>query len=497
MKTPSVWFNSCVVASVLVAGVPLAPSAHGGEIAPALERSMARSGTHADTAIIVRFTNPLNLEKLANGSRAERSQRVLLALKERAALNRAAVAPALKAQGAVKIRDLWLINAVAATVPAVAVKTLAALDGVSSIDLDAFVQGGRSQRTPAPRLAPGEAPSLTPAPKAWPAATAPDYGKAQPGWNLTSIHVPELWAMGHTGQGVVVATMDTGADLDHPALRGKWRGGANSWFDPHGEEPFPYDALGHGTQALGLIVGGPDMGVAPEARWMAARLYNHDGHASMSDIHLGFQWLIDPDGDPATLDQPDVLNASWALTGRAVGSCILEFSGDIQVLKAVGIAVVFAAGNDGPFPNTSNSPGNNPGVMSVGAIDRDQLVARQTSRGPSSCDRSVFPRLMAPGVSVRTADLSHGGQPSYTTTSGSSLAAPHVAGVMALLVGAFPSASVAELEMAVLRGAQTLSGTGLIGGTDYVRLNALAAFKVLSASHELAQGDAKPQTIGH
>ena len=496
MKTLPVWFKSCLgsVATALVVTVGgglWAPWTHAGEIMPALERSMARRGSHADTAIIVRFTHPLNLEQLAKGARAERSQRVLLALKSRAAQNRAAVEPALKAHGAVKIRDLWLINAVAVTVPAVAVKPLAALDGVSSIDLDAFVQGGRSQRTPAPRLAPGEAASLTPPPKAWPAAPAPDYSRAQPGWNLTSIHVPELWAMGHTGKGVVVATMDTGADLDHPALRGKWRGGANSWFDPHGEEPFPYDALGHGTQALGVIVGGPDMGVAPEARWMAARLYNHDGHASMSDIHLGFQWLVDPDGDPATLDAPHVLNASWALTGRAVGSCILEFSEDIQALKTLGMAVVFAAGNDGPFPNTSNSPGNNPGVMSVGAIDRDNEVARQTSRGPSSCDRSVFPRLMAPGVGIRTADLSHGGQPSYTTTSGSSLAAPHVAGVMALLAGAFPLATVAELEMALLRGAESQGGEG------HRRIDALKAFEVLNASNNLAQADLKPRSTGN
>jgi bacillopeptidase F len=101
--------------------------------------------------------------------------------------------------------------------------------------------------------------------------------------------------------------------------------------------------------------------------------------------------------------------------------------------------------------------------MSVGALDRDLSMARQTSRGPSACDCGAFPRFLAPGVSIRTADLSHGGQTSYTTVSGSSLAAPHVAGVLALMAGAFPAASVTELESALVQG-----------GVD-----ALAAFNVL------------------
>lgn len=438
---------------------------------------MARKGTHADTAVILRFTDPVDLQAFAHGERKQRSQRLLLALKSHASRHRAAIGPVLQAQGAVGVRELWVINALAFTVPAVAVKTLAALDGVASIDLDAFVQGGRSQRTPAPRDVRGEASVAS-----TDTAPAPDFRRAKPGWNLTSIHAPELWSMGFTGQGVVVASMDTGVDAEHPDLRGKWRGGGNSWFDPHGEAPLPHDALGHGTQSLGVVLGHPDIGVAPQARWIGVRLYDNNGRASMSDIHRGFQWLMDPDGDPSTADAPDVVNASWALSGRAVGSCIMEFSDDLQALRSAGIAVVFAAGNDGPAPNTSNSPGNNPGVMSVGAIDEDQDIASQTSRGPSSCDRSLFPRVLAPGVRVRTADLSHGGQASYTTVSGSSLAAPHVSGVMALLLSAFPAASVAELEAAVLASAPQAGGLQ--------RIDALAALKALRAMHNAVSAEA-------
>jgi subtilisin family serine protease len=445
-----------------------------------LERKMVGRGTHADTAVIIRFADALDAGQLVVSDRRQRDNRLFQALKQRAARNRAALEPVLAAQGAVRVKDLWIINGVAATLPAVAVKELARTPGVERIDLDSLVQGGRSQRMPAARAAHRVAAAPDPAPAAAPPASA----KAVPAWNVAAVRAPELWARGHTGHGVVVATMDTGVDLGHPSLLAHWRGGANSWFDPHGQEPRPYDALGHGTQTLGVIVGGPDIGVAPDARWIATRLYDADGHAAMSDIHLAFQWLMDPDGDPATLDAPDVVNASWALTGRAMGTCTLEFSEDMRALRNAGIVVVFAAGNDGPALATSNSPANNPGALSVGPVDRDLAIARQASRGPSACDGGLFPQLVAPGVNVRTTDLSHGGEPVYAAVSGSSLAAPHVAGVLALLAGAFPAASVAELEAALLRGARDLGEPGGDNLYGHGLVDALAAFKALQTARQ-------------
>lgn len=458
----------------------VATIARAAVIAPALERAMAARGTHADTAVILRFTDPLDLQPFAVTDRRERDNRLLLALKARAARNRAVVEPLLAAHDAQRIRDLWIINGLAATVPAVAVKELARHPGIERIELDSFVQHARSQRTPAPRTPPHRerdpAPAATAPPPELPAVQTT---RAKPSWNIVAIQAPELWALGHTGKGVVVATMDTGVDLRHPDLQRKWRGGTNSWFDPHGEEAAPYDALGHGTQAMSVILGGSALGVAPDARWISVRMFNSAGRASMSDIHLAFQWLMNPDGDAATLDAPDIVNASWTLTGRAAGTCHLEFSRDIAALKSAGIAVVFAAGNDGPTPGTSSSPGDNPGVLSIGAVEADLGIARQSSRGPSACDGEVFPKLVAPGVGVRTADLSHGGVLTYATVSGSSLAAPHVSGVLALLAGAFPAASLAELEAALVRGAQDLGDTGLDNRYGHGFVHALAAFKVL------------------
>lgn len=468
-------FRACAVRLLATFGLAAATSAaQAGAIAPELERVMAARGTHADTPVILRFSDPLDQQPLSVTDRSARDSRLLLALKARSARNREAFEPFLAAQGAVGVRDLWIINGLAATLPAVAVKQLAGLAGVERIDTDSFVLGGRSQRLPAPRshaqlpLAPHAA-----------ATDANPVARAAASWNVAAIRAPDLWTLGHTGRGVVVAAMDTGVDLAHPDLQRHWRGGANSWFDPHGEESTPYDALGHGTQAMGIIVGGSAAGVAPDARWVAVKLYNADGRARMSDIHLAFQWLMDPDGDPVTLDAPDVVNASWALTGRGAGACILEFSEDIRALRNAGIAVVFAAGNDGPAPGTSNSPGNNPGVLSVGAVDRRLQAGRQVSRGPSACDGAVFPRLVAPGMNVRTTDVSHGGVPSYATVSGSSLAAPHVAGVLALLAGAFPKASVTELEDALVQSARDLGDDGADNTYGGGLADALAAFKIL------------------
>ena len=477
MHVRHIGFKRCLVVRVCGLWLGVALAAQAGVLGADLERAIARRGTHADTAVIVRFADSLDLQPYIAGARQPRNNPLLLALKARAAVNRAKVAPLLASIQPSRARELWLINAMALTVPAVAVQQLLADPAVARVDLDSFVQGGRSQRTPVSRTAPGAVPLATHAQMR--AALADSNADAavqtprQPDWNLQTIQVPELWAMGHRGKGVVVATMDTGADLEHPDLTHGWRGGANSWFDPHAEEATPYDALGHGTQALGILVGGNSIGVAPDAQWIAARLYNGAGRASMSDIHMAFQWLMDPDGDASTPDAPDVVNASWSLTGRLTGNCSLEFADDIRALRGAGIAVVFAAGNDGPKEATSNSPGNNPGVVSVGAIDQNLEIARATSRGPSACTGSVFPSLLAPGVNIPTTDLSHGGVASLMSVSGSSMATPHVAGVMALLMGAFPTASVAELELA-------LAGTSWPG--ESVRLNALAAFKALQAT---------------
>jgi len=443
-------------------------AAFAGLVGPELQRWLSRQGSQADTPVIVHLEDSLAAEALAVDDRSQRDNRLLRALQDRYARNRSAVQEILKSTTLNEPRDLWIINAVALTVSANRVREIAAHPYVLRVDLDAGAKGSRSQRAPGLRssraeadVATGDVPDTRPMP-----ATA--------AWNIAAVGAPALWARGLTGKHVVIASMDSGVDPEHPLLRSQWRGGSNSWADVHGAWPTPVDALGHGTQTLGITLGRGGLGVAPDAQWIGVNLYDAQGSARMSDIHRAFQWLMDPDGDADTLDAPDVVVASWSLVGRAPGSCIREFETDIQVLQQAGIAVVFAAGNDGPREGSSSSPANNPGVMSVGAAERDGAIARQTSRGPSSCDRGIFPALLAPGMQIETTDLSYGGRPLTATVSGSSMAAPHVAGVLALLMQAFPSASLDQLTDALVSddgGARATEPVALDGAAAWRRLN--------------------------
>jgi subtilisin family serine protease len=296
--------------------------------------------------------------------------------------------------------------------------------------------------------------------------------------NLARIDAPALWDMGYRGQGVVVANMDTGVDVTQPDLTSRWRGGSNSWYDPNGEHPStPTDVNGHGTWTMGVMVGGDAggtfVGVAPEARWIGVKIFNDRGTATSSGIHMGFQWLLDPDGNPATADAPNVVNDSWTM---ATSGCNLDFQLDLGNLRAAGILPVFAAGNDGPTAGSVLSPANNPEAFAVGGSDGSDMIDPSSSRGPSSCGQPVSPQLVAPGVGVRTTDL-YG---SYANESGTSIAAPHVSGALALLLDAFPALSADRQAAALEGGALDLGATGPDDTYGYGRLDVLAAYNSLA-----------------
>jgi len=304
-----------------------------------------------------------------------------------------------------------------------------------------------------------------------------------------------MWAVvGNRGRDVVVATLDSGVDLNHLDLKSSWRGGLNSWFDPHGEHMLPYDKSGHGTQTMGVLVGGDStgeyLGIAPEARWIAAKIFNDHGLSTFSVIHEAFQWILDPDGDPFTDDAPAVVVCPWGVDGTR-DKCSSEFSVDMQALRSLGVAVVFPAGNDGPQPWTSSSPANTPGGLAVGAVDESMKVAPFSSRGPSACDGTVYPHLVAPGVAVRTADLTAGGvfPGAVTTVSGSSFAAPHVGGVLALLMSTWTEEPLDRLEAALLRTALDLGQTGPDSAYGYGLVDIVAAHNDLLAGLPCTDSD--------
>ncbi len=122
---------------------------------------------------------------------------------------------------------------------------------------------------------------------------------AAPAGNLSAINAPALWDLGYYGQGVVVANMDTGVDLSHPELSARWRGGSDSWYDPYNQHPTtPTDLNGHGTWTMGVMVAadgsGTTLGVAPQAQWIAVKIFNDSGTATATGNPPGIPVVARP-----------------------------------------------------------------------------------------------------------------------------------------------------------------------------------------------------------
>lgn len=400
--------------------------------------------------------------KLNGVPAAQRGGRLLEAI---AAFNAPLQAPLLqelKARQAEEIQALVTINAVAARLPAKDIRELAQRSDVALIRYDIGLLA------PSRRLMPDPCRPARPTPRqrlpkscraegrAATTVQAANFDPALPASPvLQSIGAPEAWRAGFTGQGVTVAVVDTGIDATHPDLAGSFRGGPADWFDVHGEHKQPLDRHGHGTQIAALVTGtganGQTLGVAPQAKWIAARVYNDRHVGRLSQLHRIMAWLLDPDGNPATPDAPQVVLNAWGLGDRP-GVCDDEFARDLQWLRAAGMHVVFAAGNGGPMENSSVSPANNSGAFAVGALDGEGRPALFASRGVSACDARPYPDAAAPGELLRTADLSPGGIPVTTLGTGTSYAAAVASGELALLLQARPELRPAERE-ALLRAA--------------------------------------------
>ena len=296
---------------------------------------------------------------------------------------------------------------------------------------------------------------MLPPPKATPvtakaALEAATSGGAGTAWGVTDISAPSVWSsFGTRGEGIVIASIDTGVELTHPALVGQYRGrnadGTFShdynWFDPtlSCSSPGPCDDLGHGTHTMGTMLGADDgtgnnqIGVAPGAKWIAVRACNPAG-CLLSNLLAAGQWILAPTdqqgGAPRADLRPNIVNNSWDLS--AGGDPFYQAT--IQAWTAAGIFPVYAAGNYGGLCGSVSSPADYPESFAVGAYDATRVIAADSGRGASTFG-PVKPDLAAPGVAIRSAFL--GG--SYAVYSGTSMAAPHVAGTVALMWSAAPS----------------------------------------------------------
>ncbi|HET7697624.1 MAG TPA: S8 family serine peptidase [Vicinamibacterales bacterium] len=298
-------------------------------------------------------------------------------------------------------------------------------------------------------------------------------------WNIAKVRAPEVWASGFRGQGIVVAHIDTGARFDHPALVGKYRGNQGNgafdhnynWFDPpHGcgnPSLAPCDLNGHGTATMGTMLGddgaGNQIGMAPDARWIACDALPSGSGTTVSLIACG-DWMLAPtdlsgqNPDPAR--RPDVINNSW---GNSGGDTF--FQTILQNWRTAGIFPAFANGNNGPTCLSSGSPGDNPEAFSAGATDINDALASFSARGPSTLSFGIKPDVSAPGVNIRSSARTGG----YGAFTGTSMASPHVAGLVALLWSKFPNlrGDVAGTESMIRPAALMINAGGCgIGPED-------------------------------
>jgi subtilisin family serine protease len=304
---------------------------------------------------------------------------------------------------------------------------------------------------------------LSPRLRPLPAAPPTNHGgappPAAPQWNIERVHADQVWrTLGITGRGIVVGTSDSGVDGTHPALRNGFRGDDDSWFDPWNNTRTPTDHGGHGTHTIGSAVGrAPDgaipglesadvptrtpaaVGVAPGAQWVGC--VNLDRNLGNPAYYLDcMQFMLAPfpyggnpwrDGRPGRA--PHVLTNSWGCPG-AEGCDTGVLRPATAALAAAGIFFVAAAGNEGPRCGSVNDPpAPYADVLSVGAVDRQGRVTDFSSRGPAP-DGTTKPDVAAPGADVLSALPGD----TYGTLDGTSMATPHVAGVVALMWSANP-----------------------------------------------------------
>jgi subtilisin family serine protease len=252
------------------------------------------------------------------------------------------------------------------------------------------------------------------------------------------IGADQVWATGDVGQGIVVGTSDTGVDATVPALAGSFRGGDDSWYDPWNGTRTPTDHNGHGTHTLATAVGRGGVGVAPGAQWIGCVNLDRD-LGNPPDYLACLQFMLAPfphGGNPLRDGNPsrgaDVLTNSWGCPGEE-GCDRGSLLPAIDALTAAGIFVVASAGNTGPrCGSITDPPAPYADTFTVGAVDSTGTVADFSSRGP--VPGAAKPDLLAPGAAVVSA-VPGGG---YAKLSGTSMASPHVAGVVALMWAANP-----------------------------------------------------------
>ena len=332
--------------------------------------------------------------------------------------------------------------------------------------------------------------------------------------NITQVNADQVWALGYTGQGVVVGVVDSGVNYYHQDLADHlWDGGEafpHHGYDIVNDDDDPMDDKGHGTHVAGIVCGdgtsGSQTGVAPDATLMCVKTTAADGFGGAVNIAGGMEWAVE--------HGCDLINLSQGMAGAGVADKEI-FRRTCEAILDAGIVALVCAGNEGlsilqlayPIPNNVRVPAScpppyldpdqmvNPGglscVVAVGAVDYNDAAADFTSQGPVTWQDTesgdyayepgiglIRPDVCAPGVNIKSLDFEN--TSGYTFYDGTSQATPCVAGIVALMLSKNPELTPAQicqiLEETSVRLTPTKSNVTGIG-----RVDALAAVNAVPA----------------
>jgi serine protease AprX len=470
-------------------------------ISPHLQTQLARSAGPVSFLVVLEDQlDPQTALRAVRGDATVRRAALYRALTAHAARTQAPLRAWLDAQG-IAYQPFYLVNMLAVEGDLALARQVAQRAEVNRLAANPAVRGTEATRTP----------HTTAAwlPARW--ALAP---QAIP-YGLVNTNATQVWELGVRGAGIVVGSQDTGVQWEHPALQKAYRGWnaisgtvdhLYNWADAFSDrDPIdqqvcdadpqtPCDDNGHGTHTVGTMLGDATaigdtvIGMAPDAQWIGCRNMRRN-FGTPASYTACFEFMLAPypqGGDPATEGRPElgahVINNSWGCPpGEGCDADSLRTV--VETVRAAGIVVVASAGNAGSGCSSIRNPiGLHDASFTVGAIDISNNPAGFSSRGPVTADGSGRrkPDIAAPGVNVRSAGLD-GGVNLYL--GGTSMAAPHVAGAVALLWSAAPDliGDVDLTEQILLRSATPNPNTSACDGGGLVWPNNTTGFGSLDA----------------